>query len=383
MRKNRFMRIGITGGGTGGHIYPLLSVCDALAKKRGPYDDTVIEFHYFGNPGIYQNEFEFRNIHVHPIIGSRLRRYISIQNIFDIPKFFISIFQAFFSLLYVMPDVLFSKGGPGSIPVVLVAWFYQIPIIIHESDAIPGLSNKISAKFAKKICVAFSDSKEFFDEKKVVITGNPIRDEILKNRMSKEGAKNFWRMDGHIPLVLVIGGSQGSQRINSFIIENLRELLSEVQILHQVGQGNYQEIEMSMREIMIMIPREFHARYRAVGYMNVEEMKHAMTAADIIVSRAGSGAIFEIASFKTPTILIPLEESAGDHQKVNAYAYSKTGHAFVLEEANMTVHTLQSRIHEIISPEFALKSVEEKVDSFFTPQSADRIAEEVDKLIEG
>ncbi|TSC51829.1 MAG: UDP-N-acetylglucosamine--N-acetylmuramyl-(pentapeptide) pyrophosphoryl-undecaprenol N-acetylglucosamine transferase [Parcubacteria group bacterium LiPW_41] len=381
MRENKKIRIGITGGGTGGHIYPLLSVCDALSKKRGPYDDTVVTFHYFGNPGIYLNEFEFRNIRVHPIIGSRLRRYASIQNIFDVPKFFISIFQALFSLLLVMPDVLFSKGGPGSIPVVIAAWFYRIPIVIHESDAVPGLSNKISSKFADKICVAFSESKEFFNEKKVVITGNPIRDEFIKNRMSKEGAKNFWRMDEHIPLALVLGGSQGSQRINSFITENLVELLKDVQVLHQVGQGNYQEIEMSMREIMALVPRELHSRYRAIAYMSVEEMKHAMTAADVIISRAGSGAIFEIASFKTPSILIPLEESAGDHQRVNAFSYSKTGYAFVLEEANMTLHTLQSRIHTLISSDFKPKNGEEVINTFFVPQSAVRIAEEVNGLV--
>jgi UDP-N-acetylglucosamine--N-acetylmuramyl-(pentapeptide) pyrophosphoryl-undecaprenol N-acetylglucosamine transferase len=381
MRKNNVVRIGIAGGGTGGHIYPLLAVCDALSKKRGPYDDTLIEFHYFGRPGAYQNEFDFRSIRVHSIIGSRLRRYASIQNIFDIPKFFISIVQALFSLLSVMPDVVFSKGGPGSIPVVFAAWFYRIPIIIHESDAVPGLANRVAARFARKICISFPESKEFFDEKKVVATGNPIRDELMKNRMSKVGAKNFWRMDEHLPLALVIGGSQGSQRINSFITENLEELLKDIQILHQVGQGNYQEIEMSMREIMALVPRELHGRYRAVPFMNVEEMKNAMTAADVIVSRAGSGAIFEIASFKTPTILIPLEESAGDHQKVNAYAYSKTGYAFVLEEENMTVHTFRSRIHEMISSEFVPKNTEEQVDSFFFSQSAERIADEVMGLV--
>jgi len=380
MRKNNVIRVGIAGGGTGGHIYPLLAVCDALSKERGPYDDTVFEFHYFGKPGIYQNEFDFRNIRIHSIVGSRLRRYFSIQNIFDIPRFFVSIFQAFFSFLFVMPDIVFSKGGPGSIPVILAAWFYRIPIVIHESDSIPGLANKIASKFANKICVAFPESKEFFDEKKIVITGNPIRSELVKNRISKEAAKKFWRMDEHLPLVLVIGGSQGSQRINSFITENLEGLLKDVQILHQVGQSNYQEIEMSMREILTLVPREFHARYRAVSFMTAEEMKHAMTAADVIISRAGSGAIFEIASFKVPTILIPLEESAGNHQKVNAYAFSKTGYAFVLEEENMAFHTLQSRIFELISPKF-VPSGGEAIDLFFVPQSAERIANEIISLV--
>ena len=373
--RNKKTRIGITGGGTGGHIYPLLAVCDALSVKKGVYDDSIVEIHYFGDPGIYRNEFEFRNIQVHPIVGSRLRRYMALQNIFDIPKFFISIIQALAVLLVSMPDVIFSKGGPGSIPVVFAAWIYRIPVVIHESDAVPGLSNKISSKFAKRICIAFPESKDFFPEKKIAITGNPVRRELLENRMSHGGAKNFWRMDEHFPLTLVIGGSQGSQRINSFIIDNLSELLFKTQILHQVGPQNYQEIEMSMREIMASVPRELHSRYRAIGYMNVEEMKHAFTSADVVVSRAGSGAIFEIASFNVSAILIPLKESAGDHQRVNAYAYSKTGRAQVLEEENMKVHELESRIEHALLPNNTQQEV--LPNPFFVKNSAQLIAQEV------
>lgn len=371
---NKKIRIGITGGGTGGHIYPLLSVCDAFSVRRGAYDDTTVEIHYFGNPGIYWEEFEFRNIKVHPIIGSRLRRYMALENILDMPKFFISIFQALGSLLVTMPDVLFSKGGPGSIPVVFAAWIYRIPVVIHESDTIPGLSNKVCAKFAKRICVAFPESAAFFPEKKVVVVGNPVRKELLQNRMSHSGAKSYWRMEDNLPLTLVIGGSQGSQRINSFIIDNLVELLEKTQILHQVGSQNYQEVEMSMREILAPVPRELQTRYRAVGYMSVDEMKHALTAADVVVSRAGSGAIFEIASFDIPAVLIPLKESAGDHQRVNAYAYSKMGRAQVLEEENMKVHELESRIERAISQGATTMP---EGNSFFIKDSAQRIAQEV------
>ncbi|RJQ29610.1 UDP-N-acetylglucosamine--N-acetylmuramyl-(pentapeptide) pyrophosphoryl-undecaprenol N-acetylglucosamine transferase [Candidatus Parcubacteria bacterium] len=378
MRRTKKIRIGFTGGGTGGHIYPLLAVCDEFLAKRGVYDDTIVEMHYFGDPGIYQNEFEFRNIHVHPIIGSRLRRYMSVQNIFDIPKFFLSIFQSLVIMLFTMPDVLFSKGGPGSVPVVLSAWWYRIPVIIHESDAVPGLGNRISSKFAKRICVAFSESKTFFPESKVSLTGNPIRKELLGNRMSKEGAKNFWRMNEKLPLVLVLGGSQGSQRINSLIIENLAELLGDIQILHQVGKHNYQDIEMSMKEIMAPVPREFRDRYRAVGFMDVEEMKHAFSSANVVVSRAGSGAIFEIASFNVPAVLIPLKESAGDHQRVNAYAYSKISRAQVLEEENMTVHELQSRIHRELQNG---QPTESSPNQFFIQNSSQLIVQEINRYI--
>lgn len=372
------MKIHITfaGGGTGGHLYPLLSVADELQTRQ----DVDIRISYFGPENALMDEFVTRNIKTYKIASSKLRRYFDIQNIIDIPKFFFGILQAFFKLYSEMPDVVFSKGGPGALPVIIAAKWYMIPVVIHESDAVPGLTTRLSAKFAKRILVAFENAVQYFPAEKVRVVGNPIRKDLAGNYGDAAVLKKQMQLDEHLQNVLVLGGSQGSMRINSFVLDSLKYFLSEMQIVHQTGAANFDEIQLLSKSILKGIGEPASTRYHAFAYFPLARMKEALGAADIIISRAGSGAIFEIAASGKPAILIPLSDAANDHQRENAYAYAKTGAATVVEESNLTANLMLSLIHSMLKDETTIMKTQTAAKSFFKPLAARDIAEEILRL---
>lgn len=365
------IRIGLTGGGSGGHVYPLLAVASALRENyRG---NEPLEIHYFGPRGQFENEFSIRGIKTHSISSSKLRRYASLQNILDIPKFIWSFFQAFVSLYRVMPDVLFSKGGPGAIPVVFAAWFYRIPVLIHESDSVPGLTTRITAKLAKRIAISFNGAAQYFPVKKVAFTGNPVRPELLLNIPNQGDAKTALGFEKDIPLLFVVGGSQGSVRINRFIGENLGAFLEHVQILHQVGPEN----DWNREEVLEEVPDILKSRYVSVATLDTQGMTQAFAAADIVVSRAGSGSIYELASFGKPAILIPLRGAAGDHQRLNAIGYAETGAAEILEENNLTPNVFITEVTRLLGSQASRTEMSSAARSFFKPDAARILANEL------
>ncbi len=311
-------RVILTGGGSGGHIYPLLAVADEIAHKsvEMKFDCELV---YLGARDSYAPLFEARGIAIEPIAVGKLRRYFSIENFLDAPKFLIGFVQALWKLYRLMPDAIFSKGGTGAFPVVLAGWFYRIPVAIHESDSIPGLTNAISARFARKIFVSFPDAADKFDVKKVTVTGAPIRNELLTNRPKQELAKESLGFSSSHPLTLILGGSQGSMRINNFIVTNLPEIMKITQVMHQTGVANFLEVEKLAHAALIDQPADSN-RYVPINYFT-DKMETAYAAADVVVCRGGAG-IFEIASFGKPAILIPIAESANNHQRANAYAFA-------------------------------------------------------------
>lgn len=367
------MRITFTGGGTGGHIYPLLSVADEIKKQT----KEPVEMTYIGPHSPLNTEFTKRGIRIFGVLSSKLRRYAAIENLFDIPKFIVSIFQALVWLYIEMPDVVFSKGGPGAFAVVLAAWFYRIPVLIHESDAVPGLTNKLSGFFATKVALSFAAAAESFSRKKIAVTGNPIRPDIFLNRVAGPAAKKELGLNPDLPLLLVLGGSQGSRKLNAFIIENLKELLSEIQIFHQYGPANEQFVRELSEPLLKSVDAALWIRYKAVPYLELPELVRAFSAADIIFSRAGSGAIFEIASFGKASLLVPLPGSANDHQRANAYEYSTTGAATVFEENNLSIHLVLGKVKELLAKPDRRQKMEEASKRFFIPDSAEMIAKEV------
>jgi len=208
-----------------------------------------------------------------------------------------------------------------------------IPIIIHESDSVPGKSNKLAAPFAKKILLAFESSKNYFLPEKVAVVGNPIRDTILNNNISDRKAKQYFKFLLDKPVVLFLGGSQGSQRINDLVLDCLEELIkNDVQVLHQTGPKNFKEIFLEAKVILEFLPELYQNFYQARDFFHEPEYLNALAAADLIVARAGSGVIFEIAASKKPAILIPLPEAAHNHQYLNAVEYARFGGAIVIEE---------------------------------------------------
>lgn len=368
--KNQPFTIVFAGGGSGGHVYPTLAIIEVLQKRFAELNvpSKIIRM---GPRDGYETLFTNHGVTLSPIVSGKIRRYSSSKNIVDFPKFFIGFLQALFKLYFIMPDVIFSKGGTGASPVVVAGWCYRIPVAIHESDAKPGLTNLFSARFARKIFVSFESAAAYFDPKKTELVGTPMRSELLAERTTKELAKETLGFDPKSPLTLVLGGSQGSRRINEFILENLRVLVKETQILHQTGIANLTEVQKLGRAALI--DESFKNRYQALGYLE-KELPLALTAADLVIMRAGS-MLAEIAAFGLPAILVPLNESANDHQRINAYDFAKNGAAIVIEEANLLPGIFLGQLKSILdNPEKRAKMAAASTQ-FFVPDAADKIAQ--------
>ena len=366
-------KILLTGGGSGGHVYPLLAVSDMLKIIGG----DIVDISYMGPVSPLNDEFLKREIPIKKIWGSKVRRYASFQNVLDVPKFILSIFQAIVKMYFIMPDVVFSKGGTGALPVILAARFYFIPIIIHESDSIPGLTNRISGRFAKRIGISFPEAVDYFDGTKVALVGNPVRPELFQNPIDKKDAKEQLGFSRDVPLIFVVGGSLGAVRVNEFIISSLKDILETYQVLHQVGLLNISDATESAKLVLKELSPEVQARYKLEGFLEIEKQKLAFAAADIVISRAGSGGIFETAAFGKPAILIPLDGSANDHQKSNAYEYAKCGAGVVLEEENMTVHLLVMKLKDILENPELYKKMSTSAYGFAKPKAAEILAREI------
>ncbi|MEK7624648.1 MAG: UDP-N-acetylglucosamine--N-acetylmuramyl-(pentapeptide) pyrophosphoryl-undecaprenol N-acetylglucosamine transferase [Patescibacteria group bacterium] len=379
--KNK-IRILLTAGGTGGHIYPLISVTDEIYRLAGERNFNL-EIKYFGPASSLNAEFESRGVGVEKIISSKLRRYFSLNNFIDAFKFILGFFQALFKIFWFMPDLVFSKGGPGALAVIMAARFYRIPIMIHESDTIPGLTNSLSAKFAKNIFIAFEKAAQYFPPEKTIPVGNPIRAGILRDIPEQETAKKNLGFNSSEPLVLVVGGSQGALRINNFVLDNLGEILDLAQLFHQSGPVNFSETKKEADFLLRTLGDSYQKRYQLVGYLqDAKTVKEAFAAADLVISRAGSGSIFEIAAFGKPSILIPIpEEVVGEHQIINAYEYAKTGAAVVIEESNFKSSIVLDQARKILTNPELQNKMSQAAKNFAKPEAAKKIAEEILKIL--
>lgn len=372
------MRILFTGGGTGGHIYPIIAIA---RETRRIYPKTTqgvpLEFYYLGPKDDFslillsQEDFITKTI-----ISGKIRRYFSLQNLVDILfKIPLGFVQSFFLLLSIKPDIVFSKGGSGSVAVTCSARILGIPVFLHESDAVPGLSNQTTAKWAKKIFISFPKT-EYFDPGKTKLTGNPIRKELLEG--DKEKASEIFNLTLSKPIFLVIGGSQGAEAINDFVLSILNDLLKSYEVIHVTGTENLKGIiaEAQVIEGAEGYP-DLDKYYHPIGYLDEEKMKHAYKAADLIISRSGSGSIFEIAAAGKPSILIPLPSAAADHQSKNAYAYADTGAAIVIEQQNLTPNFFMENIQLLFLHPEKLEQMRNAALGFSKPLAAKAIAREV------
>ena len=367
------MKILFTGGGTGGHIFPIVSVAREL-KKYYSKEDLYL---FFAGPReeIPLTDLTREGIKVKRIIAGKIRRYFTIgslfQNLFDIFfKIPIGIIQAFFYVFFLAPDLIFSKGGYGSFSTVLAGKFLGTPVFLHESDTIPGLTNRFTAKFALEIFVSFPTLKtEYFPQERMLFVGNPIRQTLLQG--NEEEARAFFKIDSQKPLILILGGSQGAQRINDVIYKVLNELLVNFEIIHQVGPKNFSE-GRALAEVLINKDSEKY--YHLYPFLNEQELGLAMVLSNLIISRAGSGSIFEIAAAGKPSILIPLPEAAQNHQLENTYLFAENGASLVIEEANLTPHFLLDRIKYLFSHPTQLKEMEREAKAFSKPKASDVIA---------
>lgn len=369
------MKIVFTGGITGGHFYPIIAIAEAihdLARK----EYLVTPKLYYIAPTPFDSKALFENgITFLKSPAGKIRRYFSFRNITDIFFTVIGLIKSFFQLIVLYPDVVISKGGYASVPTVLAARILAIPIIIHESDAKPGRANLLASRFAIRIAVSFESSIKYFSkkaQKRIAQTGIPVRKE-LRIPASKDSAA-LLGIDMTAPVILVIGGSQGSKRINEALLAALPDLVKITNIIHQTGKRNFDGVK-SISSLALENNKN-SARYQPFAYLSALKLRQIANVACLIVSRAGAGTIAEIATWKLPAILIPIPEAISHDQRENAYAFSQTGAATVIDEENLTPHILISEIQRIINDPLKAQRMGGAGASFAKPEAAETIAQE-------
>jgi UDP-N-acetylglucosamine--N-acetylmuramyl-(pentapeptide) pyrophosphoryl-undecaprenol N-acetylglucosamine transferase len=286
------MKVVLTGGGTGGHFYPLIAIAEELQRIADEEKLASFKMYYFSDKPydkkvLLEHAIEFRSIP-----AGKIRLYFSLSNIFDMVKTFIGIFVALWKLFWVYPDVVMGKGGYASFPTLVAAKILRIPIVIHETDSVPGRVNKIVGKWADKIAVSYFESSEYFPKERVAHTGQPIRSDMLDGQ--EEGAYEYFSLTPGVPTILVLGGSQGAKKINEALIGVAGELSEKYQVIHQTGDSHVkttQDVVYSMLE-----GYQNKERYHVYGFLSKLGMAMAGGAATIVVTRAG-GSLFEVAAW--------------------------------------------------------------------------------------
>ena len=337
----------MTGGGTAGHVTPNLALIPRL-KKKG-YD-----IEYIGTKNGMERDI-IKDIPYHVISAGKLRRYFSLKNFIDPFKIAAGYFQAKRILKKIKPQAVFSKGGFVSVPVVFAAHSLGIRVVLHESDYTQGLANRLSIPKADKICVSFESSLSHVPESKGVFTGLPIREELLHG--DKEKGLKLCSFDGDKPVILIMGGSSGAQSVNYALDAIMPELLKEFDVIHIRGSKN-------------MLPGDLPSGYKQFGYVS-EELADIYAAADIMISRAGATAVFEILALKIPALLIPLPRSCsrGD-QILNAGYFESKGYSIVVDQDEMTLESLNEAILKLYENKDEIKKILEMQDAMY---AADKV----------
>lgn len=362
------MRIVFTGGGTGGHFYPIIAIARALRKKGG----ETAEFYYFSTAPYNQGLLDEVGLTFRKVPAGKWRRYFSFKNFSDIFVTTWGILVAIIKLFIVYPDVVFGKGGYPSFPVLVAARLLFIPVVIHESDAHPGRVNAWAGKFAERIGLSYQEAKNYFPKERVAWTGQPIRENIEKKE--RTSACLSFGLDEKLPVIGVLGGSLGAVKINEGVLDALPKLLEHYQVLHQTGEKNYDTVVDQARVILENI--EVKNRYHPVAYLSDENLTNFAGVSDLIITRAGS-ALFEIAHWGIPAIVIPIPEDISHDQTLNAIAFGRTGAGVVVEQANFTPNILMSEIKRILDNPDQKKEMVEAAKRFDRPEADTLLAEEI------
>jgi UDP-N-acetylglucosamine--N-acetylmuramyl-(pentapeptide) pyrophosphoryl-undecaprenol N-acetylglucosamine transferase len=318
LKPNKTLRILFTGGGSGGHVYPLVSVLKEMQKFIPDFEKQGLdmEYYYIGSNDFTLDLIKHENIQVFPLNIKKADKNL-FKKIINIFINFGTLIRAYFKVLFLMPDAIFAKGGFASSFVLIVGIVFRIPIFIHESDSIPGYTNQLFSKFAQIVFISFEDSRKYLKNKNIELVGNPIDDNLLVVANTEESLdmlKEKIGLNSKFKTLLILGGSQGAQTINNLILDMLPEALQKYEIIHQVGVNNQEDIK---REVSVIFREtikdsECEKRYHLISILNhknvlsFESLGYSMACSDLIISRAGSGSIFEIAAFKKPSIMIPL-----------------------------------------------------------------------------
>lgn len=361
------MRVIISGGGTGGHIFPAISIANAIKNR---YPEAQILF--VGAEGrmemkkIPEAGYEIVGL---PVAGfDRKKLYKNISVLFKLQK---SLFRAKKTIKSFNPDIAIGVGGYASGPLLKVAASNGIPTLVQEQNSYPGVTNKLLAKKAIKICVAYEGMERFFDKEKIVLTGNPCRQSLFSG-VTREEAYDFFELDPNKKTILVIGGSLGSRTINTSFSQNKELIPDDVQVLWQSGEYYYPELYLELNNT----PNK--KSFKLFDFIQRMDMAYAV--ADLVVSRAGAGSISELSLLKKPTILIPSPNVAEDHQTKNAMALVKKDAAILIKD-DAAIETLVKTAVETVNNEELLLQLATNIEKFAHHDAANKIVNEVVKIV--
>lgn len=367
------MKIVLVGGGSGGHFYPLIAVAESVQDICEERHFIEPEIYYMGPAPFDSEALEEYDIIYKSSPAGKTRRYASALTIFGFFATGIGIIRATSQLFSIYPDVIFSTGGYAAFPTLCAARLLKIPVMIYDADSTPGRVSLWLSKFAQWIAVAHPDAAQNFPAKvrsKIARIGHPIRKEIISP--AKEGGYEFLKLDPSVPTILIMGGSQGARAINETVLDALAELVLSYNVIHQAGKVNLEETAGIASVILKDSP---HAnRYRVFGLLNTLAERMSAGIATLVVARAGSGTIFEVASWGIPTILVPIPEDVSHDQTENAFAYARSGAAQVIEQRNLTPHILLEEVSRIVGDQALRQKMSEAAKAYARPDAARKIA---------
>ena len=373
------MRVLISGGGTGGHIYPALAVATQL---RNEYQADIL---YLGSDdGLETRLIPQAGFRLAVIKAGKLQRFVSWRTVTGVARVPLGICQAIGIVRNFRPDVAFTSGGYVAVPAGLAARLYGVPLLMHQQDVPPNLSNRLLAPLAERISVAFAESIPYFPAHKTVQLGNPIRQAMLEVRqVTPQQARSALGLAPEVAVVLVTGGSQGARHLNGVVCDALPELLPHCQVLQISGTNLFEETQARSKQRLSVVDDKTQQRYRLVPYMEAE-MPLALQAAELVICRAGASTLSELALLGKPAILVPLPPSIGSSpQEANAAMFGRKQAALVIRNGDLKPEILVKRVKYILTSSTVLQQMAEVVRNFAKPEATQAIVETVVQMAQG
>lgn len=367
------MKVLVSGGGTGGHIYPALAIATQLREE---YKAEIL---FLGSDDGLETEIvPAAGFRFAAIKAGKLRRYVSWQTITGIMRVPLGMIQALNIVGKFHPGVVFTSGGYVAVPAGLAARFNRVPLLMHQQDVPPNLSNRLVAPLATRISVAFADSLAYFPARKTLQLGNPIRQAMLDVRQTPpQEARQRLGFEDHTPLLLVTGGSQGARHVNRVVSEALPDLLALCQVLQISGKELYNETRELSNSMLAGHDEVLRKRYRLVAYLN-EEMPLALQAADLVLCRSGASTLSELAVLGKPSILVPLPPAIGSSpQEANAEMFKRKEAAEVIKDSDLKPQVLVEQVKRSLSSSTRLEAMAKAARSLAKPQATREIAAEI------
>lgn len=378
------MRVVLTGGGSAGHFVPLGPIIEALRQQFTTAQPSLprwldrqhLELYFVGVlTGGARSFLHDYAVPTYGIVAGKLRRYASAMTIVDLVfKVPLGCLGALWRLFWIMPDVVVSKGGYGSVPVVLAARFYRIPVLLHESDTVPGLANRFVARCASAIAVGFESARLTWSgryAKRIFVTGIPVRRDL--EHFARAEARAFFQISPQDKVLLVLGGSQGAEALNETLLKILPALVADMHVLHVTGERHARAVQVVAGELLAHSSRR--TAYHLFPYLR-DELGRALVAADVVVSRAGATVLAELARLRKVTLLVPLPAppAAHDHQWKNAELFERYGAARVLAASNVTPALLEQNIRELFTDASMRERLQQGMAAMDRPGAAEAVA---------